>query len=166
MMCTTIKDIPESTRHVLRGQGKELAKHLELPLRVGQVTWLGKARIACLGPDEWMLVSEQPDQLLLDQMASLYAETPHALADVSDRELSLRISGPAAADVLASGCPRDLRGIDSDQAMRTICHGVEIILWREEDGFCVDAWRSFMPHLKRQLQSGLRDAGSFVPGGS
>lgn len=108
-----------------------------------------------LGPDEWMLVADGDGASLRDAFAA--NDTPHSLVDISDRALSIMIRGDRATELLEMGCPRDLRTIPEGRVARTLCHGVEVILWHEADGWRVDAWRSFMPYLRMQLDHGLRE---------
>jgi sarcosine oxidase subunit gamma len=83
---------------------------------------------------------------------------PHALVEVSDRELSFGIAGPQAAELLTLGCPRDPDSIAVGAGRRTVFDGATVILWRDgPDAFRMDVWRSFAPHVLHLLETGCRE---------
>ncbi|RMH48334.1 MAG: sarcosine oxidase subunit gamma [Alphaproteobacteria bacterium] len=123
-----------------------------LPRRIGEITAGQGWRALMLGPDEW----------LLDRPAggppALPGAPAHALVDISDRELILRVEGPAAAELLSIGIPRDLRGLAPGQGCRTVFDSVPVILVREgETAFTLAVWRSFAPHVAGLLEIGRRE---------
>ena len=62
-----------------------------------------------LGPDEWLLrVAAAETKGWTESLQSALAAEHAAVVDVSDRACVLRLSGAAARDVLAHGCPLDL----------------------------------------------------------
>lgn len=129
---------------------------LELPTRIGARTKNGNREVICLGPDEWLLqtgAGETAD--ITAACAAIYAATPHSLTDISAREITAKIEGPAATDLLTIGCPRDIDQIAVGDGCRTVIDGISVILWRDgEASFRVDVWRSFAPHLLGLLQTG------------
>lgn len=158
----TVETLPPVTRFSLRAReahvetlGQALA--LDLPRQIGQRAGSGDREALCLGPDEWLLTAPEGEAAAIAAAADkIYQNAPHALADISDRELRFRLSGPGAADIVAMGCPRDLRGIAPGQAVRTIFHGATVILWRDgEDDFRLDVWRSFAPHVRSLIATGI-----------
>nr|WP_321445576.1 sarcosine oxidase subunit gamma family protein [uncultured Cohaesibacter sp.] len=127
-----------------------------LPDQIGQQTQMEGGDIACLGPDEWMLWLDNDLALSLKERA-LSAAVPHALVDVSSREVSLVVAGADAKELLCVGCPRNLNHFTTGKACRTLCFDVSVILWCEaEDRFRIDVWRSFAPHLASLLQQSAR----------
>lgn len=113
-----------------------------VPERIGQCV----EGILCLGPDEWLLRAPQgtaiPDG----------TGQPLAVADISERAVTLVLEGPRALEVLCAGCPRDLSRLAIGEGRRTVFEGVEIVLLRTaEDRFEVDVWRSFAPWLHLAL---------------
>lgn len=130
-----------------------------LPQKIGQSVELGAARIACLGPDEWL--ARLPEESAASFKAScdgIYDACPHSLVDVSDREIAIEISGDQAVELLSIGCPRDLRGFAVGEARRTLFGGNTITLWRLDDNcFVIEVWRSFAPHLIDMLKIGCRE---------
>lgn len=131
----------------------------ELPRAVHARTVHGHREALCLGPDEWLLTAP-PDTR--DEIASAFAEiaaeTPHSLADISDRERVFDLRGELAAVLLSIACPRDIARIEPGTGMRTLFDTVQIILWRDAtDRFRMDVWRSYVPHVLGLLATGNRE---------
>ncbi|WP_165612586.1 sarcosine oxidase subunit gamma [Limimaricola pyoseonensis] len=128
----------------------------DLPDRVGETARAGGRVALCLGPDEWLIqAGEDEADAIARAGADAYAEAPHALVEISDREVSFRVSGPAAADLLATNCPRDLDRLAVGGATRTVFDTAQVVLWREaDDAFRLDVWRSFAPHVRALLEIG------------
>ena len=100
---------------VVRGSGPAFfattATVLGVALPVEPNTTQGRRELLVLwlGPDEWLLrmrvgASEATGAALRAGLAAEHA----AVVDVSDRACVLRVSGKAAREVLAQGCPLDL----------------------------------------------------------
>ena len=71
---------------------------------------------------------------------------------VSDREISWRLEGPAVLDLLAAGCPLDLARMPVGRGTRTVYDTAQVVLVREAgDRFHLTAWRSFAPHVRALL---------------
>ncbi len=82
---------------------------LALPLTAGGVAEVEHYRVLWLGPDHWLAVCNEGEapaltERLQDAFAGLFA----AAINVSGARSRLRISGEAAADLLATGCRLDL----------------------------------------------------------
>lgn len=129
---------------------------VDLPPRIGARASAGTTEVLCLGPDEWqILVAETDVPRLSEGCAYIYAETPHSLTDISDREISVRLEGPKAADLLMLGCPRDIARLDEGEGRRTLMDGATVVLWRDgAQNFRLDMWRSFAPHVIALLKTG------------
>jgi sarcosine oxidase subunit gamma len=115
----------------------------------------GSRHALWLGPDEWLLLApaDERDRLEAAFREALGAE-PHALVDVSQRNVGLVVSGEAAADLLAIGCPLDLDAAAFPVGMcaRTVLGRAEIVLWRTEAAeFRIEVWRSFEPYVRGLL---------------
>lgn len=132
---------------------------VDLPTKIGARANIGTVEILCLGPDEWhVLVAESDAPRLVERCASVYADAPHSLTDISDREVSVRIEGPKAAELLTLGCPRDLDRIAEGEGRRTLMDGATVVLWRDgKDSFRLDMWRSFAPHVVALLETGCAE---------
>ncbi len=143
----------------VRQQGRAAlgrALGLDLPERVGEVARAGERAVLCLGPDEWLIhAPEAETDAIAAAGAEVYAEAPHALVELSDREVSFAITGPAAAELLSIGCPRDLGRLAPGRAVRTVFDSAQVVLWRDgAEAFRVDVWRSFAPHVGALLDAG------------
>ncbi|WP_126978478.1 sarcosine oxidase subunit gamma [Frigidibacter oleivorans] len=164
-----LEELPWSPRFSLRVRPQnraalEGALGLTLPARIGERSMTGGTEVLCLGPDEWtVLVPESGRDALVDAGARIYAQTPHSLVEISDREITLRLSGPQALTALTAGCPRDVEALQTGRAARTLFDSATVILWRDgADSFRMDVWRSFLPHVRAildkvaaELKSGL-----------
>jgi sarcosine oxidase subunit gamma len=77
---------------------------------------------------------------------------------ISDRELTIGISGPAALVLLNTGCPLDLSRIPVGGAKRTIFDYAQVTLIRDgEDAFRLEVWRSYYPHVRGLLDIATRE---------
>jgi sarcosine oxidase subunit gamma len=158
----TVTALPPVARFSLRARGDAVAAlsralDLGLPTRVGARSQASARDVLCLGPDEWMLQTPEDDAgAIIDACASVAA--PHAMVEVSDRELSYAISGGQAAELLTLGCPRDPDSIAVGEGRRTVFDGATVTLWRDgPDAFRMDVWRSFAPHVTHLLATGCRE---------
>lgn len=129
-----------------------LALGLDLPEKIGGLVTAGQRGALCLGPDEWMLDCAEGDR------PALPAGLPHALVEVTDREVTWRISGPRAAELLSIGIARDLAALSPGKGCRTAFGSVQAVLLREgEDSFTLSVWRSFASHVAELLAIGQRE---------
>lgn len=123
-----------------------------LPDKVGGIASGGNLRALCLGPDEWLLESEHAGR------PALPVGLPHALVDISDREIVFRIEGSRAIELLSIGIARDLRRLGVGQGCRTVFDSAQAILVRESAAvFTLSVWRSFASHVAELLQIGQRE---------
>ena len=114
-----------------------------------------------LGPDEWLVLSTRPEaRRLHDVLHAALTGIPHALIDVSDRQIGLEVAGPIAAEVIGAGCPLDLdrERFAQGTCARTLFHKCEIVLWRQSvDAYHLEIARSyesyFIGHLERAARS-------------
>lgn len=133
---------------------------LELPTRVGARARAGATEALCLGPDEWLLTAPEGTDLAAPARA-VYAAAPHSLVDISDREVTLRLSGPAVLDLLATCCPRNVAAMAPATAARTLFDSATVILWRDgPTDFRMDVWRSFLPHVRALLAQAQQELGA------
>ena len=139
----------------LRPQNRKdarLALGFDLPERVGGIQGAGGRRALCLGPDEWLVETRNGDQ------PAFPGGMPHSLVDISDREVTWRISGPRAAELLSIGIARDLSALSPGKGCRTAFGTVQAVLVRErEDVYTLSVWRSFAPHVAALLAIGHRE---------
>lgn len=109
-----------------------------------------------LGPDEWLLLA--PDGEAASLFAAIEAAlggTPHALVDVSHRQVGFAVAGRRAADLLNVGCPLDLdlSAFPVGTCTRTVLAKCDITLWRRgSDAFRLEVNRSFADYLAGSLR--------------
>lgn len=160
-MRTELSRAPVLTRISFRQRHRP--KHLlgmRMPAFVGEVQSSERATIVQLGPDEWLILSDEPADALATAIAVGRIDAPYSLVDISAREVRLVVEGPAAADVIASGCPldTDLAVFSHARVYRTLFHKSEILLWRSApDRFLIDVWRSFAPYVEALLKEAIRN---------
>lgn len=124
---------------------------LDLPTRVGARAAANGAEALCLGPDEWLITAPEGTDLAAPARA-VYADAPHSLVDISDRDITLRLTGPAVLDLLATCCPRNVGAMPVGGAARTVFDSATGVLWRDGAAdFRLDVWRSFVPHVRALL---------------
>ncbi len=158
----TITELPPSARFLLRtanpttvGAGLGLA----LPTRIGTRAVTGVRSVLCLGPDEWLVEAPEGEGgAIVETLARLAAATPLSAVEISDREITLALTGPAVLDLIATGCPRDLAKLPVGSGCRTLFDTVQVVLTREaQDCFHLTVWRSFTPHLHALLDIAVRE---------
>ncbi|HRK23422.1 MAG TPA: sarcosine oxidase subunit gamma family protein [Beijerinckiaceae bacterium] len=162
----TVRMAEERSRFVLQGPdaartmaGRAFGVALPVnPLEV--MTGADGSRAALwLGPDEWLLLAPATEAAMLgEELGKALAGSPHALVDVTHRQMGLCLEGPLAARLIAAGCPLDLRlkSFPAGRATRSVFHKTEILLWRQtEHRFHIEIWRSFLPYLVGHLHHAM-----------
>lgn len=129
---------------------------IQLPTQIGQCERKGDTELLCLSPNEWVIIApETQAETITTACATVYGDAAHSLTEISDREITVRIDGPKAAELMTLGSPRDLDKLPAGEARRTIFDGATVVLWRDEaQAFRLDIWRSFAPHVISLLQTG------------
>ena len=160
----SVTDMPPVARFNLRIAPADLAVAskafgLSLPTKIGQGAQKADRAAYCIGPDEWLLhASEADQQAVVAAFDKARAKTPHSLVVISDREMTIGINGPAAAELLSVACPLDLSRIPVGGAKRTVFDYAQVVLIRDsEDAFRLEVWRSFVPHVQGLLQIATRE---------
>lgn len=136
-----------------------------LPLKVGERASLEGGEALCLGPDEWVVVvAPEAAARIIAASADIMNDAPHSLVDISDREVSLQLSGTGVVDLLSVGYPRDPRRFVIGTGHRTLFDDVPAVLWRDaEDSFRLDVWRSFLPHVVGLLEASVFEIATEAP---
>lgn len=130
-----------------------VAEALGVPLggAIGEIAAAADGRRSLkLGPDEWVLVAPRDAGPLADPFG---AERAGSLVDISHREVTFVLPDPAAEELLAHGCPRDLSQMAPGRGARTVFDGVSVVLWRFDDRFEMDVWRSYAPFVEALLSA-------------
>jgi len=162
-----LKPLPPATRLILHG-GPKVRK-------IAAASWqVGFAEEACraqsqgtratlwMGPDEYLLIDAEvlAATPTVTEFAQALATAPHALVDISHRQIAFEIKGRHAEAILNGGCPLDLNMSSFQVGMctRTICGKADIVLWRTgADIFHVEVWRSFSDYFVALLTEIARD---------
>ena len=152
----TIAELQPTTRISLR-LADPAASGIGLPVQVGSRSVDGTRTALCLAPDEWLV--EVPEAGRDGLLAALAGTTvPMSAVEVSDREITFALEGPAVLDLLATGCPRDLARMPVGSGARTVFDTAQVVLTREaEDRFHLTVWRSFLPHVRALLDIAQRE---------
>jgi sarcosine oxidase subunit gamma len=139
--------------------GVGIALGVPLPERIGSRSTNGARSALCLGPDEWLIEAPETESAPLGAaIAELAARTPISAVEVSDREITFALEGPAVLDLLATGCPRDLARLPVGSGTRTLFDSAQVVLIREaDDRFHLTVWRSFAPHVRALLDLATRE---------
>lgn len=160
----SVTDLPRVARFSLRTgpAGRAAVAEaigLTLPARIGERQLSGKRSALCLGPDEWVLHAEEAESTALAAaLADLSVRLPISVVDIGDHEIALAVEGPAALDLLATGCPLDLARMAVGAGTRTVFDTVQVVLTREaEDRFCLEVWRSFARHVRALLAAAAEE---------
>lgn len=161
-----LRALPPAARHILRGApavlsaaGEALGLSLSLPACRASVN--GPRAALWLGPDERLLLGEQASAAETEtRLAQALRGQPHALVNVSHRQIALEVGGPDAASLLAAGCPLDLDpgAFPVGMCTRTVLAKAEIVLWRVADErFHIEVWRSFAAYVSAVIAEAARD---------
>ena len=117
-----------------------------------------------LGPDEWLLtLAPGREQALAARLSEALQGLRHALTDLTGGQISLRLAGPGARDVLAGGCSLDLhpRAFKTGQCAQTLLAktGALLAMTDAEPVFELILRRSFAEHAVSWLRhsAGLLD---------
>lgn len=148
--------VAPATRFSFRG-GPEAADACEpafgcsLPRDACRGSEQGDRAALWLGPDEWLLLA--PDggtSALFARIESALAAVPHALVDISHRQVGFTVAGAQAATLLNAGCPLDLHlaAFPVGMCTRTVLAKCDVALWRRApDLFRLEVNRSFADYL-------------------
>lgn len=134
-----------------------------LPREACRASETGDHAALWLGPDEWLLLAPETDTAAL--FASIEAATaaiPHALIDISHRQLGFALSGPQVEPLLNTGCPLDL-GLSAfpvGMCTRTVLAKCDVVLWRcAPKTFRLEVNRSFADYVVAYLRMAERGLG-------
>lgn len=131
---------------------------LALPEKVGGIAQGAVYRALCLGPDEWQI-----DAAAGSPVPAMPAGLPHALVDITDREVTWRLEGPRVTELLSIAVVRDTRRIAPGTGCRTAFDSAQAVLVREsETVFTLSVWNSFVPHVGELLEVGVRELATGV----
>jgi sarcosine oxidase subunit alpha len=116
-----------------------------------------------LGPDEWLVLAPEAEISLTERAIAAAGDMASSVVDVSDRNLSIEITGPRATWCLNAFCALDLdpAAFPVSMCTRTLFGKAEIVLWRlGTETFHIEVARSFAPYVWDCLAEAAREFGS------
>jgi heterotetrameric sarcosine oxidase gamma subunit len=124
----------------------------DLPAEPNTVRREGATLALWWAPGQWLVQGDDEAALVARyQAAGLWA------CGVGDGFVRLDIGGAQPAELLAHGCPLDLRAFGPERSARSLLARLPVTLWREGDGFSVLVEATHAEALWRWL---MRTAGS------
>lgn len=107
-----------------------------LPRRVGATAQHGAHTALWLGPDEWLVISDDDADELTEHLRVAAGDAPSQIVNVSSNRTLIDVSGPDARGVLEKGCPADLhpRACSDGTAIVTSLARVPVLLWKVSAG--------------------------------
>jgi sarcosine oxidase subunit gamma len=157
---------PPAIRRSLRGGEAALAAaYAALGLTPDSQSCRASVNDSCaalwLGPDERLLLAPQSNaEDLAQRLERALAGTPHALVDISHRQVGLDVSGARAETQLAAGCALDLElaSFPAGMCTRTMLAKAEVVLWRTSvEHFHIEVARSLAAYVARFLDQAGRE---------
>jgi heterotetrameric sarcosine oxidase gamma subunit len=137
----------------------------ELPSQVGAVL-PGPIRALCLGPDEWLIMSQ--DYTAAAVRLRLGSEAQDlVMVDMTDGLAGLSIQGSAARDMLSQGCGLDFHPdvFPADSCARTRFAQIPVVIQRlaESNRFELYCGRSYLQYLRAWLTDASAVTGPVAP---
>jgi sarcosine oxidase subunit gamma len=117
MALVSVRSLPYAGYVSVRGKPDDAAflstvramLELDLPLSVSETVETELYRVFWLGPDHWLVVCNDGEApVLTDRLQAAFAGVFGAAINVSGARSRLRLTGEAAADLLATGCKLDV----------------------------------------------------------
>jgi sarcosine oxidase subunit gamma len=143
----SIQELPFASQLSLRADPKDsgLMQRLEaalgfaLPAVPNTVASRKDRRALWLGPDEWLVVSDNGQQDVLERALRNGLDSAFgSVADVSANRTVLEIGGPKACELLPHGVPIDLdaRSFGPGQCAQTLLAKAQVIIERRDESAC------------------------------
>jgi sarcosine oxidase subunit gamma len=137
-----------------------------LPSQVG-ATVSELAHVLCVGPGDWLIVSEQPASCVRERVESDVAQQGLAIVELTDGLATLEVRGPGVRDLLSKGCGLDLhqRHFPAGRCMRTRFAQVPVVIecLGEPTRFELTVARSYFRYLHAWLTDGASEFQSPPP---
>jgi sarcosine oxidase, subunit gamma len=163
----SVTPVGASARFSLRlpyNQAEKLVKAggMQLDMPINTCKLAGERMSARLGPDEWLLIGPEADNVSLGrEVVGELAGSFFSLVDIGHRNVAIQIDGPHAAEIINGGCALDLDDahFPGGAATRTLFGKAEIVLIRAnvERTYRVECWRSFAPYVYGLLKDVARE---------
>jgi sarcosine oxidase subunit gamma len=165
----SIRELPFVSQINLRADPKDVdlmqrlaaALGFALPIAPNTTASRDDRRALWLGPDEWLLVGSDGQQVALEQaLRNGFNGTFGSIVDVSANRIVLEIRGVKARDLLAHGVPIDLdeRSFGPGRCAQTLLAKAQIIIERrDESTFYVYPRASFACYIGDWLLDAAAD---------
>ena len=145
-------DDPAFVQAVLQATG------LHLPRNSNTASLDPQRQLLWLGPDEWLLTCrDSQGSALADTLRAALQGQHSSVVEVGDGNATLLVHGPAAAELLARGCPLDLHPrvfVAGNVAQSHVAKAAATILCLEPGTrFELTVRRSFADYLARWLSA-------------
>jgi sarcosine oxidase subunit gamma len=155
--------LPNKTRFIFQGNAEARAAAssawgVPFAEQACRAMRAGERATLWLGPDEYLLwdgASGTDPAAAATAIEQALGGLPHALVDISHRQIALALSGPQAADILSGACPLDLsiKQFPLGACTRTVFAKADIVLWRTAaDTFQLEVGRSFSAYVSDLLR--------------
>ncbi|MEO7123598.1 MAG: sarcosine oxidase subunit gamma family protein [Lacisediminihabitans sp.] len=107
----------------------------DMPAACGRVSTGPQSDVLWLGPDEFLVISENDATQLTEQLTEALGDSPGLVVDLSANRTTLELSGPSARAVLEKGCSVDLhpREFAPGMAVVTQVGAAPVVLWQTDD---------------------------------
>ena len=131
-----------------------------LPLTPNTVSRGPDCEVLWLGPDEWLIKSDQP--ALINEC---FAIAQGAVTDVSSGRAAWQLAGPRSIDLLAKGCSLDLhpRAFAIGSCAQTaLAHAAVLLHRRDVETFDIFCARSYAGHVWQWLHEAALEFGYAV----
>ena len=135
---------------------------IELPVRDNTFVEADDNTIMWLGPNEWLVVTEQENVYeLINRLETELGDTFSAINDVSGGNTVLELSGTKAQALLLKGCPLDLHHsvFSVGHCAQTVMAKTSMTLWQVDDApvYKLIVRRSFSDYLGLWLIDATRE---------
>lgn len=138
-----------------------------LPATVGE-TLSGSARALCVGPGDWLIVSEQHTAShLREHFEPDLSRQGLALVDLTDGLAVIDVRGPTAREILSKGCGLDMhpRSFPPGRCARTRFAQIAVVIECLDDGrlrFELTVARSYLHYLHSWLADAAAEFGGLA----
>ncbi|MDT8320326.1 MAG: sarcosine oxidase subunit gamma family protein [Xanthomonadales bacterium] len=137
----------------------------KLPTAPNTVT-TGAHRALWLGPDEWLILTNEPAGDLAGQLAAALNGQYAAVNEVSGGQILLRLRGPLVRELLSAGCTLDFhpRAFRTDSCAQSGLAKANVLICAVDElpTFDIVVRRSFAEYLLRWIRSLAGEQGSSI----
>ncbi len=123
---------------------------MDIPRTVNRFVAGHRTTIAMVGPDDWLVIGDDPDAgPLVAALEAALSTRGAAVCDVSGTRVRFALTGRDALEALARGCSLDLERMEPGQCAATIVARAQAYLFVHADGvYELYPRRSFARYLE------------------